>query len=353
MPDLNQPPQTPRPIQPMPQPPDVAPLVPDNRRAVRETLRGYMPFAPIKQKVTQEKLKEPEILDGEGLDSLDEDIREYTLQSGDIVYGATDKGIGYKDLNEDRIGINPKANQIVVVDGMGGYGQGNLAAQLLAEAFEDYPDDPEKATKHASSLMMTESCDGGACYASAKITEKEGQKHLDISQAGDVKVLLIRNGKLISESKDQSRVQAYVDDELIDEDEALYHLKRNMVENAVMANSHKPKILDPIPVEKGDIVILMTDGISDNLTPDEIVKRIKGAKPKQIIQAISHLTDKRMEKAEEIAAISGAYADDPNDPEYKRYIELKRERVAKGIYSDGLKSAPKPDNRGIAVVQIS
>jgi protein phosphatase len=225
----------------------------------------------------------------------------------------------------------------IVADGMGGHEQGAKAAQILVRTFQSHPDDPNEAAAVASQSMDTQDVgDGGACFAAVRITEKNGQKYLDISQAGDVKVLIIRKGQLVFESVDQSLVQELVDKGGLTQDEAQYYPLRNVVENYIGKDKHNPKIYNPIPLEKGDLVFIMSDGISDNLTPQEIIKLIGGAKRKQIIQVISKVTGIRMKNYKKIkdeTAVAGG-----------------REKL--GEFSDGFKSDPKPDNRGIAVIEI-
>ena len=358
-------------------PEHLAPVIRINRVSINKTLTGIWPQA-LEKPVT---LKEPEILDGAGLNSLAEDIREYKTASGDMIWAATDKGINYKDHNEDRVGVSPQDNMAVVADGMGGYGKGDEAAQIAVEAFQDYPEDPNEAAKSASQLMKSEGIgSGGACYASAKITEDQGQKYVNISKAGDVKVMIIENGQLIWESHDDSTVQELLDIDdpknpfKITEDQALYHPSRNVVTNCISSDKNSIQVLKPMAVNKGTIVLLLTDGVIDNMTPKEIVKKIRGAKGRQIIQVISNITDRRMRDSEKIAAISGARIDikaltqalssvQLGAEEHKRYLDLQKkyelykklqeERIATGSYSDRFETEPKPDNIGMVVVEIN
>ncbi len=312
----------------------IVPVIPLNRKAIKDALMEHTPLADEDIEIIQE----PEILDGEGLNSLSEDIREFTLLLGDKVYGATDKGVEYKGWNEDRVGINPEDNVVIVADGMGGMSQGDEAAQCVVEAFLDWGTNPTDAATCASGLMTTEGIDqGGACYISAHITKIDGQKYINLSQAGDVKAIIIRDEQLIFESKDQSYVQHLVNKGAISENEALSHPQRNMVMNAITKTKHEPRVYQPIPVNNDDIVIIMTDGISDNIQSDELLTLIKGKSTKDIIPTLSEETDDRMKNCEKIKDLT-----DKNGGRFKL-----------GKYYDGFKSEPKKDNRGIAIIEIS
>ncbi len=65
---------------------------------------------------------------------------EFTLPSGLHVVARTDKGIGYdKPTNEDRvvIGYNEELDLVSVIDGMGGQGNGALAADIIAHTLRE------------------------------------------------------------------------------------------------------------------------------------------------------------------------------------------------------------------------
>ena len=328
-----------------------APAVPEGKMAkvipIRESVGDTLGIPePIKdnpvgpRRIEKIKLKPSEILDGAGLNSLDEGIKEYITASGDKVWAATDKGL--KDKNEDRVVVDPAYNLAVVIDGMGGMGKGEEAAQLSAESFLQHPDDPVTAAISASNIIKNNEKMGsaGACYASTRIIiDENGKKYLETSNAGDVKVLILRKGKLIFESHDDSYVQALIDSGKITKDEALYHPERNTVTKGISATHENFEFsaLPLIPLEKGDLVMGLSDGIIDNITPQEIEEDIIGLKPAEIIHFFSNTTNDRMK----------------NYPYIINDTEIQGGRAKLGQFSDGFLSAPKIDNRGVAIIEIN
>ncbi len=278
-----------------------------------------------------ERLKDCIVLDGEGAESLADSMRECVLQSGDKVYGATDKGIGYKDINQDRVGVNPDKNLVVVADGIGGGTNGEVAAQYLTESLLAHPGDDTTVNPHLEALDMARDRlvrekdrgrrNSSTCFASVQITnDKADTKYAKIIRVGDVKVLIIRDREIIFESIDESLTQQKLDRGEITEEEALFDSDRHIITNDLSAYSDNIDVEAPYskPVKKGDIILIMTDGISDNLTPKEIIKWTRGTKtPEQIIQILSRLTDSQM----------------------------------KG--GGNFKMPGKPDNRGVAVIHVS
>jgi len=327
-----------------PQSPVNAPEKPKNRidsirASIMRVLTGFIERIP-----GVSKLKKPEILDGAGLESLDEDIREYKTASGDKIYAATDKGVDYsKDRNEDRVAVSPRDNMAAVIDGVGGADDGDKAAQFLAESLLKFPNNPVNAVEVASRQMELTQIDkdGGACFASVRIINGDnGQKSVEIAKAGDVKVLIFREGNLIWESKDDSLMQIRLETGTATEDEALYVGGGNIVTNAITADATESnfELQPPVSVQKGDLVMLLSDGVTDNAVPKEIGQLVKqGLGPKQIIQALSSITGRRMENKDDILDAT----------------ETMGGRDKLGVFSDGFLSRPKADNRGVVIFEIN
>ena len=267
------------------------------------------------------------MLDGRSVSSLAEDIREYETVSGEKVWAATDKGINYgdaDDVNQDRVGVNPDGNLVVVADGMGGYKHGDIAAQYVTESLLVNPDNHLKGLDVCRDRLVREqdpdARNSKTCFASVQITKnKLDQKYAKIVRAGDVKVLILRGSEIVHESKDENATQKKLDEGKITKEQAPYDDERHLVTNWVSAYSDNKDIEIPnsIRVNKGDIIIVITDGISDNLTPQEIIKYTRGAKPNEIIHVLSRLTNMQM--------------------------------TGKGKF----KMPGKPDNRGAVVIQIN
>ncbi len=280
-----------------------------------------------------------EILDGKEALGLAESMRTYSLESGDLLYAGTDKGIDYKDHNEDRIVVVPAKNFAAVVDGMGGLEQGEVAAQILAEELKALPTDVKSAAQNAITKMVEHKIQkGGAVFVSCRLLIEHDSKFFELFQLGDSSLVVIdTSGHVVFESEDDSMTGRLVADGVITPDQALYFGTRHMVSSAVSPNKAVeitiPKSCEKVKLEKGNTVILMSDGISDNLTVEDIAKKIKeGLSPKELFTWISTETDRRMRDASKIIEFS--------------------ERKKNGIYSDGFKSEPKPDNRALAILEI-
>lgn len=305
--------------------------------------KSFPQKAPINNSTLERKaISLAEVLDGRKAWDLKGSMHFYELESGDSVVAGTDKGIGYKDHNEDRVITVPDGNFVAVVDGMGGHSSGELAAQILAKEFLAQPTDILSAVSKTKKRMTEQGVgDGGAVFISARIVVTPKGKFLDTFQQGDAKLLVIKkNGNVSFESEDDSLVQNLIKDRHLTPDEALYDRRRNIVTTAVsLTKKEIPKSYPPEKVEAGDLVLLMSDGLSDNFTADEIAKKVKeGLSAKELFIWLSDESDKRMLLVVEV-----------NEEEQDKQ---DLDRAKNGVYPDGYKSRPKSDNRALVIMEI-
>ena len=316
------------------------------------------------------KIAATEILDGHEEGTLKEHIKSYVTKSGHRVVAATDKGIGYKDWDEDRVVVSPRADMMAVVDGMGGQGNGKKAAEILAAELAKNPVDIALAVENAKMKMDQDKMGiSGACFMASRVRNENGRKMLDYYQAGDVKLIVIgKNGKLKHESTDQNFADVLLKYKIITPDQANYSLHRNAVINGVTTAEYLKYIWDiidqeggkldvpnkeamlkeiretmgqtysnTVPVESGDLVLIISDGISGNFDTEEICQKVANETPEEAVEILSDETDVRMMDADNI---------------FKTTKEQGgRENLSD--YSDGYRQPPTRDNRGITAMLIA
>ncbi len=286
--------------------------------------------------------------------------KKYSTSKGAKIIIASDKGIGSKDHNEDRVVVVPDAESVSVIDGVGGNASGDIAAQILAENLSDNSYDIEESTKKASKGIdeafqqgIIEKKDAAAAFISARIIRGRLKTELEYSYSGDCSLIVIsQSGKLKHISKQDSYISSSLyaknNGSSLSEDELLYHPQRNIISHKIDAEENKITT-KKVRVKKGDMVILMSDGISDNLTPEEIAKLIKGQNPEFAVRIIDLITSERMKNYEDIITKT----EKPYNPRFNFITNQTTDgRRATGKYSDGFKSMPKRDNRGIAIMEV-
>jgi PPM family protein phosphatase len=192
-----------------------------------------------------------------------------------------------QELNQFNLGAQGLV--LVVSDGMGGALAGDVASRMAIEAVRDVlmgtqvdgagckPDDTlvdclKEATMQANRNIHYKSledsrCSGmGATLTGAAI---KGDK-LDLVQVGDSRAYVLRGDQIRLATKDQSLVQQLVDVGQISEEEAETHMFRNVILQALGAQTELAPATARIQIRQGDMVLLCSDGLSGKLRNEEI-----------------------------------------------------------------------------------
>lgn len=264
-----------------------------------------------------------------------------------------------KNINEDRWIVNPKTGFVGVVDGMGGGQKGSLAAQLTAEELGDNEDDVIAGAQTAKAEMSKLDFSGsdGACFMTIK---PKANEVIDAYQCGDLDLyhfsgngeVKYRPGQQFERggtfhtafeflgymvknfSEEQIRgvvlsmAKKAVKDMSEDEKQGVETvIQRMLADKASPSPDNKPYVerSNPMfrsfrkvpakavtkneadvehfqteqPVEKGDWILLMSDGVSDNFLEGEIEMAVqkaieKGLSPEQFVKQLSDTLEERL-----------------------------------------------------------
>ena len=178
---------------------------------------------------------------------------------------------------------------LVVSDGMGGALAGDVASRMAIEAVRDVlmgnnaegpgcePDATlvdclKQATMQANRNIHYKSLEDSRCSGmGATLTGAavKGDK-LDLVQVGDSRAYVMRGQQIRLATKDQSLVQQLVDVGQISEEEAETHMFRNVILQALGAQTELAPATARIQIRQGDMLLLCSDGLSGKLRNEEI-----------------------------------------------------------------------------------
>jgi serine/threonine protein phosphatase PrpC len=119
---------------------------------------------------------------------------------------------------------------------------------------------------HYKSLEDSRCSGMGATLTGAAV---KGDK-LDLVQVGDSRAYVMRGQQIRLATKDQSLVQQLVDVGQISEAEAETHMFRNVILQALGAQTELAPATARIQIRQGDMVLLCSDGLSGKLRNEEI-----------------------------------------------------------------------------------
>lgn len=212
-------------------------------------------------------------------------VRTVSLKNFDFA-SITDKG-RVRERNEDFLAYFDTLNGhvFVVCDGMGGHNAGDVASELAVESVgnyfnQKYYSNPfeavENAINYANKAVYNHA--NGNDYLNGMGTTIVllliRDDRIYYGHAGDSRLYLFKNNILDQLTVDHSRVQELLNSGRISQKEALDHPLRNEITRAIGLSLRfepevSPKALIP---EDNDLVMICTDGLTNMLRDDEIVK---------------------------------------------------------------------------------
>src|SRR3989475_846794 len=188
--------------------------------------------------------------------------------------------------------VGERGTLLIVADGMGGAAAGELASQMAADSIYDQMvrtwRSEKEATPQRFAYRLKESVEvaNGQIHSYAKAhPEVRGMgttttavgilhDHVYLSQVGDSRAYLIRNGQAVQLTKDQSLMQRLVEAGELTEEEAARSERRNIILQALGPDPKVKVDLTYQDVRKGDILVLCSDGLSGQVKRDEIAEAI-------------------------------------------------------------------------------
>ena len=233
-------------------------------------------------------------------------------------WSITDVGLK-RDHNEDSHFRDDDLMLYVVADGMGGHAAGETASRTAietiskeVEALEDGldgmdasqvsggADDPvqkviSKAIQRASKAILDQvsrnpNLHGMGTTVSALLFLND---HASYGHVGDSRIYRIRNGNIQQISTDHSLVQEQVDAGIITQEEAEKSKFKNIITRSVGFESHVEVDTAYVPVQIGDRFLLCSDGLTNNVRDDEIVRITETEPAERALEALIQLTNQR------------------------------------------------------------
>lgn len=195
-------------------------------------------------------------------------------------------------VRDEKFGIEPCANRLgslfILCDGMGGASAGEVASELAAKwlmrdfyRLEEPPVDPLKALGellHNVNRRVFELSKTHELYSGMGTTVVAALFHgraLHAVSAGDSRIYRFRRLKLEQLTEDHSEVWPLFKDGILTKEEIRTHRKSNIITEALGISYDLNTFEDSFELEKRDLYLLCSDGLSD-LVPDSGIERILG-----------------------------------------------------------------------------
>ncbi len=195
------------------------------------------------------------------------------------VYKATDVG-PVRKMNEDSL-ISIIPDTYIVADGMGGHAAGEIASHLLIKTAQDFLRGRDIVY---SELLLKEiilKANDAILAASERHSEYMGmgttatifhrEGTLGVwAHVGDSRLYVLQNGVLKQITQDHSLVEDLVRNGTITEEQARTHPHKNVLTRAVGVDEELLVDMGNFAMQKGDKILLCTDGLTNVLRDEEI-----------------------------------------------------------------------------------
>ncbi len=221
-----------------------------------------------------------------------------------------DTRVGKRPYNQDRIGHWRTAESLflVVADGMGGHAHGEIAAQVTVDCLgaayraEAKPRiaDPDaflhKGIGRAHSMIQHQAQKQGLSETPrttvVACVVQGGYAYW--SFVGDSRLYLIREGRIVTRTRDHTPVQVLVDAGRIREEAAMMHPDKNKLLQC-LGGPRAPRV-EPAArarLAKDDIVLLCSDGFWGPLTQRQLLMGLIGKPAPKALPELIQLAESR------------------------------------------------------------
>ncbi|HET7241634.1 MAG TPA: Stp1/IreP family PP2C-type Ser/Thr phosphatase [Gemmatimonadales bacterium] len=186
--------------------------------------------------------------------------------------------------------IGPRGSLFMVADGMGGAAAGELASEMATDLIYRHlstawaEDEDASASRFAFRMKEAVELANQQIYGYAREhPEVRGMgttvtaagvfgEHLYLTQIGDSRGYLVRNGSAIQLTRDQSLMQRLVDAGELTQEEAEQSERRNIILQALGPDPRVKVDLSHQELRRGDILLICSDGLSGLVKREEFAE---------------------------------------------------------------------------------
>lgn len=205
-----------------------------------------------------------------------------------------------REVNEDAYFVSDDGlNLFIVADGMGGHKAGEVASNIAIESVKNFVKNHIRHCSNGDEAMICKMIREAILEANRNIYEKALREEsyqgmgttltmalilskLFIGHIGDSRAYLLRNNEILQITQDHSLVGELLRNGSITEKEAKIHPQRNIITRALGTEENILIDIYTMDLEKGDIVVLCSDGLSNLVDRSEIQECLRNCGSMQL-----------------------------------------------------------------------
>lgn len=233
---------------------------------------------------------------------------ETVVFAGGRVVAFAARGPG-KAVNEDGLALFPcdaSTGVLAVADGLGGQPSGAKACRIALESLAESVGRARSERSHLREAILDgfeQANDriqqlGVGAGTTLAVLEIRGE-HVRTFHVGDSEIMIVgQRGKQRLRTVPHSPVGYAVEAGWIDRREAMHHDQRHLITNVVGSPQMRVEMGPVLRLRSRDRVVVASDGLYDNLHPEEIVELVRCGDPLQRSRRMIALCRQRMSAVE-------------------------------------------------------
>jgi len=228
--------------------------------------------------------------------------------------------------NEDVAALlpcRPQLGVLAVADGLGGHAGGERASRLSIDTIQQKIQQTlvDSANSELESLRPAildgiEAANeavralGNGAATTLSLVEIQ-DRFVRAYQVGDSAILLAgQRGKLKYQTIAHSPIGYAVEAGLLAEEEAIHHAERHMISNVIGSEQMRVDMGPTIRMAPRDTLVLASDGLLDNLLPNEIIELVRTGPLDRAVGELAAVAQARMNATADMAAMTPSKPDD-------------------------------------------
>jgi protein phosphatase len=204
-----------------------------------------------------------------------------------------------RQINEDAFLDEPERGLWAVADGMGGHSRGDVASRMVVDGLRQLPALPslpdycaavrERLQETNRRLREEAMLRDVAIIGSTVVVLLAGDGKCALLWAGDSRIYLYRNGKLMQLTRDHSQIEELKANGSLGIDTTLFHPARNLITRAVGAADTLEVDEESIAVCDADMFLLCSDGVSNEVDEADMCAAMAGGSCRQAADSLIDL----------------------------------------------------------------
>jgi serine/threonine protein phosphatase PrpC len=222
------------------------------------------------------------------------------------------------------VDVGVKGVLLALSDGMGGHQAGEVASALVLESLGEELSQDGKGPAHRQ-LEDAVHRANRIVHEAAKTADRHGMgatltammirgTEAYIAEVGDSRGYLLRGDRLRQITRDQSMVQLLVDQGVLSREDARKAPGKNVILQAVGLSPDVRVAIGRLELRRGDRLLLCSDGVSNQITDDELRQIMTNCAPREACETMIALANERGGEDNETVIVADVLGEDLEEP---------------------------------------